>query len=139
MREICQGISIACRSFRRHTSALEAAALKQWRLAEENMESPSAGRDILDWVGRLETWCAAQPAGSDYLGLHREFGWLRAAVSDELPGTYAPGSKVDDILRDLQALPHSRPEAKPPDAARHEFPQDIMTTVSWSRCAYPPS
>ena len=110
-------------------SASKAAALKQWRPAEEKMEFPSAGRDILDWLGRLETWCAAHPAGSDYLGLHREFAWLRAAVSHDLPGTYAPGSRVDDILRDLRALPHSRPEAKAPGAACYEFPHDIVAQL----------
>eukprot|EP00974_Lingulodinium_polyedra_P122886 11184643-Lingulodinium_polyedra.AAC.1 len=33
-----------------------------------------------DWLGRLESWCEAQLAGSKYLGLHYEFVWLQAAV-----------------------------------------------------------
>lgn len=110
-------------------SASEAAFLKQWRPAEQKMEFPSAGAPILDWLGRLETWCAAQPAGSDYLGLHSEFTWLRAAVRHGLPETYAPGATVDDILRDLQALPHARPEARVPGAQHHEFPQDILALL----------
>eukprot|EP00974_Lingulodinium_polyedra_P046784 4483201-Lingulodinium_polyedra.AAC.1 len=44
------------------------------------MEFPSNGTQIIDWLGRLEAWCATQPAGSDYLGLLREFTWLREAV-----------------------------------------------------------
>ena len=110
-------------------SASEAASLKQWRPAEEKMEFPSAGREILDWLARLETWCAAQPAGSDYMGLHSEFTCLRATVCHDLPGTYAPGSKVEDILRDLRALPRSRPEAQAPGAACYEFPQDIVAQL----------
>ena len=106
-------------------SASDAAVLKRWHPAEATMEFPSAGAPILDWLGRLEAWCASQPAGSDYLGLHSEFTWLRAAVSHTLPGTYAPGKKVDDILRDLRALPHSRPEAHAPGEQHREFPQDI--------------
>ena len=108
-------------------SASEAASLKQWRPAEEKMEFPSAGRDILDWLGRLEAWCASQPAGSDYLGLHSEFTWLRAAVGHTLPGTYAPGRKVDDLVRDLRASPHSRPGT--PGEQHREFPQDIVAQL----------
>ena len=110
-------------------SASDAAVLKRWHPAEATMEFPSAGAPILDWLGRLEAWCASQPAGSDYLGLHREFTWLRAAVSHTLPGTYAPGKKVDDILRDLRALPHSRPEARAPGEQHREFPQDIVAQL----------
>ena len=111
-------------------SAQGAACLKQWRPAEAKMEFPSAGAPILDWLRRLEAWCASQPAGSDYLGLHREFGWLRAAVDHTLPGTYAPGRKVDDILHDLWALPHSRPEARALGEQHREFPQDIMARLA---------
>ena len=103
--------------------------LKRWRPAQAKMGFPSAGAPILEWLGRLETWCASQPAGSDYLGLHTEFTWLRDAVNHELPGPYAPGQKVDDILRDLRALPHNRPEARPPGEQHREFPQDIVTQL----------
>ena len=121
-------------------SASDAAMLKRWHPAAATMEFPSAGAPILDWLGRLEAWCASQPAGSDYLGLHSEFTWLRAAVSHTLPGTYAPGKKVDDILRDLRALPHSRPEARAPGDQHREFPQDIVAQLYPSadvHCAYP--
>ena len=110
-------------------SASEAQHLKQWRPEQATMEFPEKGRQRLDWLGRLEAWCAAQPAESDYLGLHAEFSWLRAAVSHNVPGTYAPGTQVDDILRDLRALPHARVEAQDPDAGRHEYPQDIVAQL----------
>ena len=90
-------------------SAPEAMLLGQWRPAEQKMEFPSGGHPILGRVGRLEAWCAAQPAGSEHLGLQRGFAWLRAAIHHTVPGAYAPGIQVDDILRDLQALPHTRP------------------------------
>ena len=113
----------------RMLSVEEAACLKQWRPAQKRMEFPEAGAPILNWLARLETWCASQPAGSDYLGLQNEFTWLRAAVNHTLPGTYAPGSTVDDILRDLRELPHVRPEALAPGEQHREFPQDIVTQL----------
>jgi hypothetical protein len=61
-------------------SAPEVVRVGQWRPAEDNMEFPSGGRPLLDWLGRLEAWCAAQPAGSAYLGLHNELKWLGAAI-----------------------------------------------------------
>ena len=42
-----------------------------------------------------------QPVGRAYLGLHAEFAWLRAAVRHQLPGTYAPGKRVEDRLRTM--------------------------------------
>ena len=110
-------------------SAPEAVLLGQWRPAEEKMEFPSGGQVILDWIGRLEAWCAAQPAGSTYLGLHREFAWLRAAIHHTVPGAYAPGIQVDTILRELRALPHSRPGACAPGSQCREFPQDIIAQL----------
>ena len=107
----------------------EAVLLGQWRPAEESMEFPSGGQPILDWAGRLEAWCESQPAGSEYLGLRREFAWLRAAIHHTLPGTYAPGTQVDDILRDLRALPHTRPGACAPSSQCREFPQDIIAQL----------
>ena len=94
---------------------------------QRNSGVPSAGTPIIDWLGRLEAWCASQPAGSIYLGLHLEFTWLRAAVGHTLPGTYAPGRKVDDLVRDLRALPHSRPGT--PGEQHREFPQDIVAQL----------
>eukprot|EP00974_Lingulodinium_polyedra_P033480 3219337-Lingulodinium_polyedra.AAC.1 len=47
--------------------------------AIDDMEFPSGGTQIIDWPGRMEAWFATQPAGSDYLGLRREFTWLREA------------------------------------------------------------
>ena len=63
------------------------------------------------------------------MGLHREFTWLRAAVGHTLPGTYAPGWKVDDLVRDLRALPHNRPEAYSPSEQHREYPQDILAQL----------
>ena len=108
-------------------SASDVAILKRWRPAEATMEFPSGGIEIQNWLGRLEAWCASQPAGSNYLGLHREFTWLRAAVGHTLPGTYAPGRKVDDLVRVLRALPHSRPGT--PGEQHREFPQDIVAQL----------
>lgn len=107
----------------------EAVLLGQWRHSEQNMEFQSGGQPILDWVGRLEAWCAAQPVGSEYLGLHHEFAWLRAAIHHTVPGAYVPGTRVDDILRDLRALPHTRPGACAPSSQRREFPQDIIAQL----------
>ena len=84
---------------------------------------------MLYWLGRLEAWCAAQPAGSVYLRLHNEFKWLRAAIHRTVPGAYAPGTCVDDILRALQGLPHSRPVAYAPGPKCHEFPQYIPSQM----------
>ena len=63
------------------------------------------------------------------MGLRREFAWLRAAVHHTLPGTYAPGTDVDQIVRDLRALPHTRPGAYAPGPHRPEFPQDIVAQM----------
>ena len=103
-------------------SVPEAVVFGQFRPAAANMEHPS-GAAILDWLGRLEQWCAASPAGSQYLGLDHEFAWLRAAIDHTLPGAYAPGTQVGQILRELRALPHVRPDPSP---QHREFPQDII-------------
>ena len=110
-------------------SASEVATLKRWRPAEATMKFHEEGTAIRNWLGRLESWCASQPAGSAYLGLHEEFSWLRAAVDHTLPGTYAPGTKVDDILRDLQALPPCRPGTYAPGEQHREFPEDIVAQL----------
>ena len=69
----------------------------------------SAGQSILDWINRFEMWCSSQPVGQ-YHGLDAEFQWLRAIVHHQVPGEYSPGTTVDALLRDLRALPHSRPQ-----------------------------
>ena len=107
-------------------SASEAQEMKSWRPSPRHMKFNNAGQDIMVWLGRLETWCAAQPDGSVYLGLHREFTWLRDAINHCLPGAYAPGKQMDDILRDLRQLPHTRPDATAPSSQRHEFPHDMI-------------
>ena len=84
---------------------------------------------MLDWLGRLEAWCAAQPAGSVYLGFHSEFKWLRAAIHHTVPGAYAPGTCVDDILRALRGLPHTRPGAYAPGPKWCELPQYILAQM----------
>lgn len=43
-----------------------------------------------------------------------------------MPGSFAPGIQVDDTLRDLRALPHTRPGACAPGSHCREFPQDII-------------
>ena len=84
---------------------------------------------MLDWVGRLEAWCAARPAGSEHLGLRREFAWLRAAICHTVPGAYTPGTRVDVIWRDLQGLLRTRSEAYAPGPQCREFPQDIISQL----------
>ena len=69
----------------------------------------SAGQAILDWIDRFQVWCAAQPV-SKYKGFEAEFRWLRAIVHHQVPGEYSPGTTVDNLLRDLKALPHARPQ-----------------------------
>ncbi len=80
----------------------------------------------MDWLGRLEAWCASVPARSEYLGLHREFAWLRDAVPHQLPGAYAPGTQADRIVHDLRGLPHARPGAYAPSTQHRELPQDTI-------------
>ncbi len=71
----------------------------------------------MGWLGRLEAWCASVPARSEYLGLHREFAWLRDAVPHQLAGAYAPGTQVDRTVHDLRGLPHARPGAYAPSTS----------------------
>lgn len=107
----------------------EVQQLRSWRPTQEPMEFPSGGQAILDWLGRLEAWCASQPAGTSYDGLDTEFQWLRAAVRHQLPGAYAPGDEVEDFVRDLCGLPHTPPGAYVPDAQTRDFPQDIIAQL----------
>ena len=93
------------------------------------MKFANEGRSILDWLNHFEVWCAAQPAGTTYLGLEREFAWLRAAVRHQLPGTYAPGTEVDDILGGLRGLPQGRPGTDAPGAMAAQFPEDFIAQL----------
>ena len=83
----------------------------------------------MEWITRLEAWCAGQPPTSQYLGLHNEFAWLRAAVQHKLPGAYAPGTEVEVLLRDLQGLPHTPPRADASGQQFREVPQDIIAQL----------
>ncbi len=96
-------------------SAQEVVTLGQWRPAECAMDVGSDG------LGRLEAWCASTPAGSEYLGLHREFKWLRNVVDHQVPGAYAPGTQVNRIAYDLRGLPHARPGADAPGTQHREY------------------
>ena len=69
----------------------------------------STGQGILDWINRFEVWCSSQPVGK-YKDFDAEFQWLRALVHHQVPGEYSPGTTVDTLLRDLKALPHSKPQ-----------------------------
>ena len=75
----------------------------------ESMKFTGCGQVILDWLGKLETWCVAQPPRGMYQDLCAEFAWLRAAFQHQLPGTDAPGKQVEDMWRTMRGLPRSRP------------------------------
>ena len=110
-------------------TAEEVRHVAAWRPVREDMEFPQAGQNILDWLGRLESWCAGQPSGTPYQGLDMEFQWLRAAVRHQVPGVYAPGAEVEDLVRDLQALPRTAPGAYAPGAQVGDFPQDLIAQM----------
>ena len=78
-------------------SAPEVVRVGPWRPAEDNMEFPSGGQPMLDWLGRFDAWRAAQPAGSVYLGVLSESKWMRAAIRHTVPGAYAPGPKCCEL------------------------------------------
>ncbi len=88
------------------------------------MVFPSAST-ILDWINRLEAWCAGQPVGK-YKGLQAEFHWLRQAVTHNLLGEYAPGKAVADVVADLKRLPGQRPQGV---VAPSALPSDIITQL----------
>ena len=92
------------------------------------MQFPSGGQANLDWVSKVEAWCAAQPSASKYNGLDREFAWLRGAILHQLPGTYAPGRHVEDLLWTMRRLPHVRPTEGPNNELR-TFPQDVIAQM----------
>ena len=117
-------------------SAPEVVRVRQWRPAEDNMEFPSGGQPMLDWLERLEAWCAAQPARSVHLALHHEFTWLRAAIHHTVPGAYAPSTCVDDTVRDLRALPRTRPKGLCSKAnVSRAYAIHDCAYVAWSGCA----
>ena len=109
--------------------AEEVRHVAAWRPVREIMEFPNGGQGILDWIGRLEAWCAGQPQGTAYQGLDLEFQWLRAAVRHQVPGDYAPGAEVEDLLRDLRGLPHAGPRAYAPGPQVGDFPQDVIAQM----------
>ena len=100
-----------------------------WRPAQLPMQFPSQGTSILGWLNRFEAWCGSQPAGTAYLGLEREFVWLRAAVQHQVPGIYAPGIEVESIVSDLRGLQHGRPGTDAPGAMVAKFPEDIIAQL----------
>lgn len=107
-------------------SAQEALRLGQRRPALAKMEFQDTGLPMLDWLGRLEAWCAASLAGSPYLGLGREFSWLRNAIHHKLPGVYDPGTQVDLIVSELRELSHATPGVCSPGLRHRELPEDII-------------
>ena len=108
--------------------AHEVARVGNWRPEPGHMEFPH-GQNMLDWIDRLEAWCAAQPLGSAYQGINLEFAWLRAAVRHQVPGDYAPGTQVEDLVRDMLNLAHARPGAYAPGTQVRDFPQDIIAQL----------
>ena len=110
-------------------SELEARKLAKWLPVRSKMAFPDGGGTILDCISKLEAWCAAQPPESQYLGLHNEFAWLRAAVQHQVPGAYAPGTEVEDLLRDLRGLPHTPPGADASGQQFRQVPQDIIAQM----------
>ena len=85
----------------------------------------SGAQTILDWINRCEVWCSSQPVGK-YKDLDAEFQWLRGIVHHQVPGEYSPGTTVDTLLRDLKALPHSRPQGP---RAPGSFQNDTITQL----------
>ena len=92
------------------------------------MQFPSGGQPNLDWLSKLEAWCSTQPGASSYHGLEKEFAWLRAAIRHELPGTYAPGKDVEELLQTMRGLSYVRAAGDPSREVR-TFPQDIIAQL----------
>ena len=92
------------------------------------MQFPSGGQPNLDWLSKLEAWCSTQPGASSYQGLEKEFAWLRAAIRHELPGTYAPGKEVEELLQTMRGLSNVRAVHYPSREIR-TFPQDIIAQL----------
>ena len=61
--------------------------------------------------------------------LHNEFAWLCAAVQHQVPGAYAPGTEVEDLLRDLRDLPHTPPGADASGQQFRQVHQDIIAQI----------
>ena len=85
----------------------EVPRLGAWRPPCSTMEFHQGG--FLEWLSKLEAWCGTQPRESRYHGLDREFAWLRAAIQHQVPGTYAPGKTVENLVRTMKELPQTRP------------------------------
>ena len=102
--------------------------LGRWRPDLTDMQFPSGGQPNLDWLSKLEAWCSTQPGASNYHGLEKEFAWLRAAIRHELPGTYAPGKHVEELLQTMRGLSHGR-AADDPSREVRTFPQDVIAQL----------
>ena len=109
----------------RLVSQADMPVLAAFRPHALDMAFPSAGQQILDWVDRFEFWCASQPAGT-YSELQHEFAWLRGIVHHTVPGEYAPGTRVDNLLADLRGLPAERAPGPTPQSA---LPMDAITQL----------
>ena len=107
----------------------EVPGLGSWRPPCVTMKFHEKG--MAEWFDKAEAWCESQPCGSRYQGLGREFAWLRAAIRHELPGTYAPGKTVDELVRTMKRLQETGPSQ--PDPTRAEelraFPHDIVSQL----------
>ena len=105
----------------------EVPRLGAWRPPCSTMEFHHGG--MLEWLSKLEAWCGTQPCESRYHGLDREFAWLRAAIQHQVPGTYAPGKTVEELVRTMKELPRTRPAQ--PDQTREirAFPHDFVAQM----------
>ena len=105
----------------------EVPRLGAWRPPCSTMEFHHGG--MLEWLSKLEAWCGTQPCESRYHGLDREFAWLRAAIQHQVPGTYAPGKIVEELVRTMKELPRTRPAQ--PDQTREirAFPHDFVAQM----------
>ena len=50
----------------------EMPRLGEWLPNQTEMQFPSGGQANLDWISKVEAWCAAQPSASKYNGLDRD-------------------------------------------------------------------
>ena len=101
------------------------AEFARFRPAPNVMEFSGGGQANLDWIAKLEHWCASMPGGK-YTGLEAKFDWLRRAVAHKAPEAYAPGASVDNMIRDLLSLPASRPQQLAGAAGAVAFPHDAL-------------
>ena len=84
---------------------------------------------MLEWLSKLEAWCGTQPSESRFRGLDHDFAWLRAAIQPQLPGTYAPGKTVEELVRTMKGLPQTRPAQPDPAGEIRAFPHDFVAQM----------